>query len=252
VPIKRKRNTNYDIIDKKSGDLMKLETTLELEQAIRYFFQIPYVNLKGIDFNICQALFTSFQEIFAKYPLLQGSLCSIGPKEDIERHLNLLYSYSEDQITLDVSRDVLLGCIYSGNEEKCLYTALILGNPLHDVPLKTINEHIAYETLNHFHPEHVTTLRECLWHEIGHLIDFILNISSKQTFLDLLETIPIAEISRYATRNEQEALAEAFAEYHATKKPTKAVYQIASYVLKEYQKEEARNSKIFAISKAYK
>ncbi len=235
---------------------MNHQTTQDLEEYAQQVLKIPYVNFHEIDFHICKALLNTLEEVFHKYPLLKDSLCAIGSQEDIEAHINLISSCEEGYegwTTFQVPKSYYFSCICGEIDNSVLYCGMILGNGLQDCTLKEINELILYNAFSRMHTIHTKSMRELVWHEVGHIMDFVLHISSRPEFQDLLETFDIEQtISRYATKNELEALAEAFAEYHATTKPNKAVYQITRYVLKEYKKREAKKSEIFNISKAYK
>ena len=62
--------------------------------------------------------------------------------------------------------------------------------------------------------KHREIIEANFWHEIGHMLDFIMGISNSYGFQKIINNHDIEkEISLYATTSIKETLAEAFAEY---------------------------------------
>ncbi|MBQ9369546.1 MAG: hypothetical protein IJU10_00555 [Clostridia bacterium] len=77
-----------------------------------------------------------------------------------------------------------------------------------------------------------------VYHEIGHLLDYLLSINEDPAFMNYYESFSKDEIRRnvsyYAATNAREFFAEAFAEYMCNPSPRKVARQIGEYIEKKY------------------
>ena len=198
-------------------------TFCDYEEYAQKNLGIPYVNFKDIDLDIIKIILQVLKEAYQKYPLLSSSLISIGMKEDINNQL--LLSYCADKYdwqrwqkyeTCDYIGNISQSTFVTNSLEKygnCYYLGLCLCPILKQLGLldfenyKRINPNGHIEIKNSF-------LRPAMWHEIGHMLDFIMHISESITFKQIIKNHDIEkEISLYATKNQAEVLAEAFSMY---------------------------------------
>ena len=70
------------------------------------------------------------------------------------------------------------------------------------------------DSISGFKTRHCRYFDSIVWHEIGHMLDYILHISKKEEFQKMLINVNISkEISKYAQTSIYEVVAESFAEY---------------------------------------
>ena len=244
---------------------MKFDSINDIEDYIRDIIGIPYVNLEGIDLEVCNELLDTLEEVFSLYPLLKKSICAIGQSEYIEEQINLSFNSMDMEIDCDLRHFVwseytpilekhdMAEVDHQSENNNPLYIALNIGPLISRYHLDYINRIHMQGALSGFNPPHSTTFKSTIYHELGHVLDAILKITEKKEFLELLQTVDIEnEISRYATTNEREAFAEAFAEYHSTDEPNDAVRKIVEFGLEEYRRRAEKKSEIFDVSRKFR
>lgn len=219
-------------------------TTIEYETYIKNVLGIPYVNLENIDEEIIKIILQVLKQSYQKYPLLSKSLVAIGKKEDINNQL--LLSYCADKIDWYNWQSKNKNSDYIGNISKstfvinslekndnCYYLGLCI------CPILEQLSYLDFEEYKKENPNgHVAIcnafLKPAVWHEIGHMLDFIMHISDSIAFKKIIKNHNIeTEISSYATIDNAELLAEAFS-MHIMNEDNNLTKKIALLIDKEY------------------
>lgn len=238
---------------------MAFHTVDEVEEYIRNILEIPYVNLDGFYLDICMEIASTLEEAFSKYPLLKGTICCIGQREDINNQINLIIASDIDEEWKiedweEIKKESnFMSCHGAVSNCHVTYISLAFLERAKMLNLNEQNYKLMWECIRSIHPEHCQDFRSSIWHEIGHIFDCVLRITTREDFLEKLSEINVScDISKYASISPREAFAEAFAEYHSTNTPNDAVSSLVGIALQEYKKSKEKKSQVFQISKKYK
>ena len=91
-----------------------------------------------------------------------------------------------------------------------------------------------------FHPQGCNTPESVVYHELGHLIDYLCGISEKNVLRDYVNRLSEYEVrtqlSEYATTSSMELIAEAFAEYMCNDTPRPIARYVGATIDREYAK----------------
>ena len=97
--------------------------------------------------------------------------------------------------------------------------------------------------LNKYHPEG-THHDSIITHEIGHAMDFILNLRQNEEIRALYRSgDPTDTVSKYARTNIKEFISECFAEYINSEKPREMATKVGKIIDKRYQEWAEAHSK---------
>ncbi len=196
-----------------------LLTTANLENYAKDVLGIPYVNFKGIDPKTIKMVLKVLKEAFRRYPLLANSLIIVGNKEYLNNYANLTY-YADYNIWKnnkqmlnimypDFASFATLHLYYYQHNNQFLGIVIL---PL--LEKYNFNEFKQLVLNDKATIKHREIIEANFWHEIGHMLDFIMGISNTYEFQKIISNHDIEkEISLYATTSIKETLAEAFAEY---------------------------------------
>lgn len=238
---------------------MSFHTVDEAQEYIKNILGIPYVNLNGFHLDICIEIISTLEEAFIRYPLLKGTICCIGQREDINNQINLILASDidekwkmEDWKELKKENN-FMSCHGIKDGYHITYIGLAFLERAEMLNLGEQNYKLMWECIRSIHPEHCQDFRSSIWHEIGHIFDSVLRITTRDDFLEKLSGINVSyDISKYAATSPREAFAEAFAEYHSTNSPNSAVSSLVEIALLEYQRKKEKKSQVFQISKKFK
>ena len=219
--------------------------SLNYEEYLQNTLHVPYVNLVNIDETTKQIITQALDEAIKRYPVLSNSLIAIGNKEYINNQL--LLTYCSDKLSWlkwqkkpisDFIGDIKTSTFVITSlqrEDRCYYLGLCL------CPILEQLSYLDFENYKKINPNgHVAVknsfLQPAIWHEIGHMLDFIMHISDSIAFSKLIKHHNIEqEISQYATKDKQELLAESFSMYALNAKNPLAT-EIGLLIDKEYLK----------------
>ena len=91
-----------------------------------------------------------------------------------------------------------------------------------------------------FHPRGCASPESVVYHEIGHMLDYLCNLSQNAEMKAYVASLSSREVldgvSQYATVSMQELIAEAFAEYTCNPSPRKIARFIGGFIDTEYMK----------------
>lgn len=208
-----------------------MDSILELEEYVRVVLGIPYVNFKGLNFEVGRILVTTIKEIFGKYPFLKHTLSAIGNRNYITNYLNLNW-YADietwenldskhlecDSLLIDHAFATLVaGGGFDKRNENYLFCAFSLGDFIWSSSLKEITTRIQENReCGNLH-KYYDSMRPLLYHEMGHLLDFVLRISELDTFIIHYEknyNLLKKQLSYTASLNIRDFFAEVFSYYH--------------------------------------
>ena len=198
-----------------------LLTTTNLENYAKNVLDIPYVNFKGIDPKTVKMVLKVLKEAFRCYPLLANSLVNIGNKEYLNNYFNLTY-YADYNIWKNNNQMLNIMCPDFASFVTVHLYYYQHNNHFLGIGLLPLLEKYNFDEFKQLVLNDNATIkhREIIeanfWHEVGHMLDFIMGISNTYEFQKIISNHDIEkEISLYATTSVKETLAEAFAEYIA-------------------------------------
>ena len=220
-----------------------LLTTANLENYAKNVLGIPYVNFENIDPKTVKMVLKVLKEAFRCYPLLANSLVTIGNKEYLNNYVNL--TYLADYNIWKNNNEIVINC-----PEFASFVTLHLYYYQHNnqflgigiLPLlekHNFNEFKQLVLNDKATIKHREIIEANFWHEVGHMLDFIMGISNSYEFQKIISNHDIEkEISLYATTSIKETLAEGFAEYIAEVKLNELedglIKDIGNYINKMY------------------
>ena len=204
-----------------------LNTTTNLENYARNVLGIPYVDFKEIDPRTIKMMLKVLKEAYNRYPLLAKAIILMGRKEYLNNYLNLTYcadynnwgNWLRKTYRLNDLPDMIRNPEYASFVTAHLYCEpnqnKFLGVGI--LPLLEKCNYDEYQQLvlnDQATIKHREYIEANFWHEVGHMLDFLMGISSSSEFNEIIKNQDIQnKISLYATLNVKETLAEAFAEY---------------------------------------
>lgn len=240
------------------------------EEYVKKDIGIPYVNFSELDITVIKDIVEALEVVIQKFPALKNSICSIGNNEDINNQYNMVInsnkfkkikwddfviSNGEKMSTVSVGTHIPLfknGSIF----EIKSFIALAYGNLLIEKNIEELNLEAKYNSDTGYHPKHCNTFKSVIYHEIGHVLDFILNLSKDKKLYALIkeksdgfQTIH-TKISLYALQPKlEDIIAEAFAEYMVCSNANDLINSIGDYILRKYK--DFEQSKIFMINNKF-
>lgn len=222
-----------------------------------------YCDFGGLHTEAARCLVSVVLECCLKYPLLRAKTCFIGSvdafcermKEAAEGNGEVIVQFGLEKIIDDVNELKKLGegayasmCAQKKKKDDYLafasdhygfFDAVVLDSQdFGNNALGAQEEALVYNAEVGFHPEGCTSVEYVIYHEMGHLLDYILEVSSSDEFENMKKDYKPADITRelcrYAAYNSQEMLAEAFAECFCNKKPRPLAKRIGLMIDRAY------------------
>ena len=203
----------------------------ELETYAKVNMNIPFVNFDGLDPLTVKDILTTINKAYERYPLLKNSIAFIYQNEDFNKYENLIRCSNKEywskwrRFTKNTNNiisyyqevyDKKLSTVTTINHynKQIENMGLVIGSGFKNISYTKLQCMCIEDSISGFKTSHCRYFDSIVWHEIGHMLDYILHISSKEEFKKMLFNVNISkEISKYATTSLYEVLAEAFAEY---------------------------------------
>lgn len=242
----------------------------ELEQYAKVNLNIPNVNFSGLEISTIKDIIESLSIVMQRYPALKSSICSIGNIDDINNQYNLVInSNKKKKIEWDdfvtnigetmsaISVGAHIPIIKNGDVlELQSFTAIAFGEKIMGEDISELNDIAKFNAKAGFHPKHCTTFKSSIYHEMGHILDSILNLSRDRKLIGLIleksnrcRNIN-ASISEYALQGGlKDIIAEAFSEYMVCPESNDLIAAIGAYIDEKYKKYE--DSKVFEINQKF-
>lgn len=242
----------------------------DLEQYVRSNLNIPYVDFEGLEISTIKDILEALTIIINKYPSLKDSICSIGNNEYINNQYNLFensnkrknikwndFVVNEEETMSTIGIGSHIPIIKNGYLlELQSFIAIAYSDLLRNKDINELNNQAKSNAEFGFHPRHCTSFKCSIYHEIGHILDFILNLSKDKQLYELIKEksnnfMSIhTQISEYALYGGlTDIIAEAFAEYIACPNANELIASIGTYIDKKYKLFE--DSKVFKINQKF-
>ncbi len=205
----------------------------DYEKILNFEMGIPNVSLSHLDALQAKEITEALKIIFNKYPDLKDSICAVGDAESIKNQMNLiLFSFNPNEKWKSFSADRAImtmytlkdsGLIFHGLNTPIIFTGLCFEDAFFSNNFETIQSKAVRLGIV---TKYTATIKGIVYHEIGHLLDNILNISNSKEFAQILSYKNwniLTEIDFHAVNSLKELLAEAFSEYILNPNPSELV-----------------------------
>lgn len=236
----------------------------ELERVARKYSLCDVCDFSDINIYGAKRALKVIVNTLYRYPKLRGKFCYIGSPEgylrqmerlaagdmQILRDFGLQYiceksiSHKLGEMMRHVARSVLEGdrtYIAMAVSAFGLFDAILLDSEDYEgyAYIKLVSD-LKQDMLAGFHPQGCYTPESVIYHEIGHLIDYLCGLSENPRLLSFVRPLTQRDVerglSRYATTSTAELVAEAFAEYICNPTPRPIAAKIGQLIESEYSK----------------
>lgn len=204
----------------------------ELENYVKTILKIPYCNFDGINPKIAYEIIVGLSLMYEMYPFFNRVICSIENIDEYINHVNLL-SFSDrnnmesmmptpyHSFDSDDPNTIYGFAFYSDTNDLNEYKLpIVINRNFADYCSLIIFKNVKQVDVSKIKDLSKTNYgRFGIYHEFGHLLNFFLHISSSDKLKEIIKGHNIVEeISDYATTNNSELVAEAFASYIFSKR----------------------------------
>ena len=248
------------------------------EEYIINNYGIPYVSFNNLKIDVIKDIVEALELVFNRYPRLADSICSLGNCEDINNQYNLFinsnkhkkivwgeYLEDEHEIMNTVCYNpgllpffgkvkIIKGKMFIPNK----FIAIAYGNKMLNTSKKELDDMTIKSSSNGFHPPHFNTFKSFVYHELGHVLTFVLELNNDFEFFNNIRKLSNnfknidSMISKYANYGEDiyELIAEAFSEYLVSPNTNSLINYIGKQIDKKY--ETYHNTCIFNVNNKFK
>ena len=236
----------------------------ELESIAKKYSLCDSCDFSDINIYGAKRALKVFVRILYKYPKLRGKFCYIGSPIGYQKKMERLASgdveilkefglqyICEEKISLQlgVLMSKLAKSIVDGDDSYIamavsaygLFDAVLLDSQDYEgyAYIKLVSD-LKHNMIHGFSPRGCYTPESVIYHEIGHLIDYLCNLSENPRLLSYVRTLSEREVrqglSEYATTSTAELIAEAFAEYMCNPTPREIATRIGRMIESEYKR----------------
>lgn len=231
---------------------MNDETTRLYEDYVKNVLKIPYCDFSDINNRIISEIVHALTLLYKKYSFFDRVLCCIGTPEDVKAHIELIYFSQPKYIGGDEFDVNDFPWDLNKLTSWFAFTTMAHSDGRYYVASKRLEDNYAnyfsitiYDVVkkadisnrDDISATHVG--RMPIFHEFGHLLDFFMHISDSEEFQEIIAGHDIEkEVSKYATTDSRELLADAFMQYVYIKEkswePNNLINQIGELVDKKY------------------
>ena len=236
----------------------------ELENIARKYSLCDVCDFSDINVYGAKRALKVIVNTLYRYPKLRGKFCYIGSPDGYLRQMERLAAgdmqvlrdfglqyICEKNISLKlgkmmqhVARSVMEGdrtYIAMAVSAFGLFDAILLDSEDYEgyAYIKLVSD-LKQDMLAGFHPEGCYTPESVMYHEIGHLIDYLCGLSENPRVKSYVSTLTRYDVehgvSQYATTSTAELIAEAFAEYMCNPTPRPIARKIGQLIESEYKR----------------
>lgn len=234
----------------------------QLEEIARSYSLCDACDFADINIYGLKRVLKVVVNVLYRYPKLRSKMCYLGSPRGynaaMERMMrgdtSVLHDFAlqyicEESVArrLGVLMRNLIGSMLSHSESYIAMAIFAFG--MFDAVLLDENDYEGYayiqlvsslrrDAASGFHPQGCWSPESVVYHELGHLIDYLCCLSEKFSLVDYVRTLSAydvrAGLSQYATTSTQELIAEAFAEYMCNDSPRPIAQRIGQIMDAEY------------------
>lgn len=253
----------YFICDEYTNNLAKLAgkatTQEELAMLCQRMYIADYINLENIDLWLAKNALTAAFQVLKKYPALRSCMHYFGTlkgfiarKDDLFVFLNpqsdLMIRKKIQELTDDIAEKTAVSFRHGGlalaffaSCDGIAFSGIILDET--DFDERTIIKNIKYSSECGYNPMGCVSVRSVVDHELGHMLDFLLEISNSTEFRREIDSFGVDYVSRNLSKycaeggvlNYAEVLAEGFSEYRNHGAPRTIAKYIGALVGRKYR-----------------
>ncbi len=196
------------------------------EDYVKKVLNIPYCNFHNLDEKVIYEIIVGLSLMYEMYPKLSKAICMIGDGMDANDYQNILlnsnkeiYEFNDGAVHIPYKEKMganYILSLYKNTSGLYIDKDSLMENRSFPFHISLI---IGERTLN----SDISQIKDIsatvhgrfgIYHEFGHLLDYVLHISENEKLNKLIENHNIKEeIDDYAETNIQELVAEAFAYY---------------------------------------
>ena len=241
------------------------ESVEELTAFTLRYGLCDYCDYNGLNIKVVKMMVSSIVEVGFRFPRIRSRSCFLGSKTGFSNALIKLRDKDEETIQAfglrEICSDALIQdlaeeglylidhTVYNGRANNILAQAFWLFGLLDAVVLDEADfSGLGYRKLKTalqenvsagFHPLYCDDPKYVLYHEYGHILDFIYGISEDEEFLRFYHSMEEkeveAELCRYALYNEREFFAEGFSEYMCATRPRALSSKIIDFLENKFK-----------------
>lgn len=245
-------------------DIDNAGSYIDLEAIAKKYYLCDACEFSDINLYAVKRILKVVVEILYIYPRLRSKLCFIGTPHGMEKLLvrlengdkNALNDFNLQYICTNENAKNLGGLIHkmlialiSEHEEYIamamsafgLFDAVLLDNNDYDgyAYLQLISD-LRRNVVIGFHPKGCHTPESVVYHELGHLLDSMCELSEDSDFKNYYSSLDSDDIksglSEYALKSPAEFIAEAFAEYMCNPTPRTIAIKVGELLDDVYRK----------------
>ena len=150
-------------------------TIKRLEDFVKNNLNIPNVNFSGLKLEAVEEIVEALTLVIKKYPALSNSICSIGPSEDINNQF--MSAVCLGGIPILKKNNII---------DKKRFIGIAYSNLIVNKDVKRINFEAIIGSMMGIYHQHCKSIKNFVYHEIGHVLDFILDFSGDKNLEKLL------------------------------------------------------------------
>jgi len=236
----------------------------QLEEIARSYSLCDICDFENINLYGLKRVLRVVVNVLYRYPKLRSKMCYLGsPKgyaaamrrmmcgdvsilrdfslqyiceETVARQFGVMMQHLVDSM-LSVHESYIAMAVYAFG----LFDAVLLDENDYDgYSYITLVSNLRRDATTGFHPMGCGSPESVVYHELGHLIDYLCGLSEKYVVQDFVRRLTPYDVqmglSQYATTNTQELIAEAFAECMCNDTPRMIAANIGRIIDSEYRK----------------
>lgn len=236
----------------------------QLTKFVHKYGLCDVCNFTGLDMSASRVIVNCVITVMYKYPCLRGSMCYIGSKKGYIVLLKNFSAYDEytlkslgvqhicDSNTAKSVGEAMISMLSEADKDSeanvlaqaisgvgLLDGILLDENDFSTSRFLQIKKNLRQSVKSKFSPEGCDSVTSVIYHELGHMLDYLCNVSADKEVFEQYEKSSKHDIgkalSTYAASSIQEYIAEGFAEFMSNSSPRETARFIANTITRCYQ-----------------